>query len=238
MNRDSFMKELEALLQDISAEERAEALMYYSDYFADAGAENEGSVIEELGSPRKVAETIKAGLCGSDGEHQEYRETGYTDTRFETKNMPGDRRTYVSGSGYHPEYESKQKNKNNGIVKVLLILAIIFIGLPIVLPLGIAAVVLVGALVVGLFALLLGLLVGAAGIAVAGVVLFVDGIVKMVTITGMVTGMMLTGAGLIIGVIGVVGTVLMAKVSWIIVRAVFRGIVNLCRKLLHQRKAV
>ena len=39
MNRDRFMKELEMLLSDISAEERAEALQYYNDYFDDAGAE-------------------------------------------------------------------------------------------------------------------------------------------------------------------------------------------------------
>lgn len=75
MNRDRFMKELEMLLSDISAEERAEALQYYSDYFADAGAENEGKVIEELGDPGKVAETIKAGLGSNNEEHQEYRDS-------------------------------------------------------------------------------------------------------------------------------------------------------------------
>ena len=62
MNRIEFIAELERLLQDISAEERNEAVQYYRDYFEDAGMENEQHIIEELGSPKKVADTIKAGL--------------------------------------------------------------------------------------------------------------------------------------------------------------------------------
>ncbi|HKM04016.1 MAG TPA: DUF1700 domain-containing protein [Lachnospiraceae bacterium] len=59
MNRVEFMKQLEALLFDISSSEKEEAIQYYSDYFDDAGVENEAYVINELGSPEKVAATIK-----------------------------------------------------------------------------------------------------------------------------------------------------------------------------------
>lgn len=62
MNRMEFMTQLAALLQDIPAEERRDAMQYYNDYFDDAGAENEQKVIEELESPQKVAEKIKADL--------------------------------------------------------------------------------------------------------------------------------------------------------------------------------
>ena len=85
MSRIEFMSELRALLADLSEEERDEALQYYNDYFDDAGAENETSIIKELGSPQKLAATIKAGLFGQNEEESEYRETGYTDTRFEEK---------------------------------------------------------------------------------------------------------------------------------------------------------
>ena len=37
MNRIEFIAELEKLLQNISAEERNEAVQYYRDYFEDAG---------------------------------------------------------------------------------------------------------------------------------------------------------------------------------------------------------
>ena len=62
------MKRLEELLQDISENEREEALQYYNDYFDDAGAENEAQIIEELGCPEQVARTIKAGMAGAGGE--------------------------------------------------------------------------------------------------------------------------------------------------------------------------
>jgi len=48
MNREEFMAKLKALLGDIPAEEREEALQYYEDYFDDAGADNEAEVIREL----------------------------------------------------------------------------------------------------------------------------------------------------------------------------------------------
>ena len=51
MNRKQFMEQLERLLSDISEAERQEALEYYEGYFDDAGPENEGEVIRELGNP-------------------------------------------------------------------------------------------------------------------------------------------------------------------------------------------
>ena len=59
MNRTEYMRQLESLLQNISATEREEALQYYNEYFNDAGPENEQNVIEALGNPVKVAENIK-----------------------------------------------------------------------------------------------------------------------------------------------------------------------------------
>ena len=66
MNRAEFMKKLDALLSDISPEEREEALQYYNDYFDDAGPEQEARILAELGSPEQVAWKIKAGLSGDD----------------------------------------------------------------------------------------------------------------------------------------------------------------------------
>lgn len=84
MNRIEFMTELAILLQDIPVEERNAAMQYYNDYFDDAGSDKEADIIEKLGSPEKIANEIKANLH-TDEEAQEYRETGYTDTRFEQK---------------------------------------------------------------------------------------------------------------------------------------------------------
>ena len=65
MNRIEFMTELAALLQDVPAEERRDAMKFYNDYFDDAGSENEQAVIEALGNPARVAENIKRDLFES-----------------------------------------------------------------------------------------------------------------------------------------------------------------------------
>ena len=65
MNRKQFMEQLERLLSDISEAERQEALEYYEGYFDDAGPENEGEVIRELGNPGKVAAIIKAAVANA-----------------------------------------------------------------------------------------------------------------------------------------------------------------------------
>lgn len=94
MNRVEFMAQLERLLFDLPENERQDALCYYNDYFDDAGEENEGKVIQELGSPGKVAAIIRAGYRGgSSGENRgEYTENGYRDTMFSNENqMPAAR---------------------------------------------------------------------------------------------------------------------------------------------------
>ena len=65
MNREDFMRQLGSLLSDISPTEREEALQYYNDYFDDAGPENEQRVIEALGNPARVSESIRRDLLGT-----------------------------------------------------------------------------------------------------------------------------------------------------------------------------
>ena len=72
MSRKEFMEQLARLLGGISESERQEALDYYNSYFDDAGPENEAAVIQELGSPGKVAAIIKADLADDGGDFGEY----------------------------------------------------------------------------------------------------------------------------------------------------------------------
>ena len=58
MTRLVFMERLRSLLGTLPFSEQQEALRYYEEYFNDAGPENEQHVIEELGSPEQVAQTI------------------------------------------------------------------------------------------------------------------------------------------------------------------------------------
>ena len=72
MNRIEFLAELERLLADMPEEERRAAVQYYADYFADAGEEKEADVLRELGSPRKVAESIKSDYYGTEFNESEF----------------------------------------------------------------------------------------------------------------------------------------------------------------------
>ena len=62
MDKKEYLNRLQMQLEDLTNEERREALEYYEEYFADAGEENEDEVICSLGEPEQVAEQIKAGL--------------------------------------------------------------------------------------------------------------------------------------------------------------------------------
>ena len=94
MNRAEFMRRLTELLGDVSPMERDEAIQYYNDYFDDAGAENESSVIASLGSPEELARTIKAGLndSGNGGEFTESGFSGYTQTHRDEMVRAGETR--------------------------------------------------------------------------------------------------------------------------------------------------
>ena len=123
MDRARFMQELEKLLADISETERQDALDFYNSYFDDAGAENEASVLRELGSPKKVAAIIKADLKGSAGgyEYGEYTEHGYEDARTKERGQMPEKYGEESGTG------KRFFRKGNQAVLILAVILLVFI---------------------------------------------------------------------------------------------------------------
>lgn len=100
MNREEFLEKLEGLLSGLPDSEREEALLYYNDYFDDAGPENEAAVIEKLGSPVQVAESILYEMS-VDGRNGAFTEQGY-----ESKGSSRER--YMPGALFVPP-AAKQK---------------------------------------------------------------------------------------------------------------------------------
>lgn len=92
MSREEFLVELERLLSGISEEERSDALAFYRSYFEDAGEANEASILAELESPQKVADTILSNLGAEDaGDHTDAGErTGRREELPETDVMRAD----------------------------------------------------------------------------------------------------------------------------------------------------
>lgn len=258
MNRIDFMTELASLLQDISAEERREAMKYYNNYLDDAGIENEEEAIKELGSPSKVAAEVKAGLGAEDRTAGEFRETGYTDTRFEDREMPGRCEAKKQSSGqrqekgnadncqnqyggggngqYRQEQYRQEPPRTSTGVKVLLVLAVLFIGLPIILPVAISVFCI--AVVLALLAVFffLGLVAAGAALAFTGITLCIAGV--PILIPAMATGLVLIGTGLLLLTAGAIWTVAAVRVCIIVLPGLFRGCVELIRRPFYKRRKV
>lgn len=62
MDRAEFLNRLEAQLLDVPQAEREEALQYYEDYLNDAGDAGDFDILQELGTPEEVADSIRSGL--------------------------------------------------------------------------------------------------------------------------------------------------------------------------------
>ena len=123
MDRKAFMRELEYLLQDISEDEKQEALSFYENYFDEAGSENEQKVIEELGDPSRIAAIIKDGLQGRFDEHISSGNQGFSSDDYQQHFEVRDQTHYSSkhrktGSSKWQEMDSRDKT-------ILCILAVI-----------------------------------------------------------------------------------------------------------------
>lgn len=58
MNREEYMKLLKKQLRKLPKEDFNKAIAYFEEYFDEAGTENEGQAIEDLGSPQEAAGQI------------------------------------------------------------------------------------------------------------------------------------------------------------------------------------
>lgn len=207
MNRQEFLRQLESLLYAIPANERADALAYYNDYFDEAGIENEQNVIQELGSPQKVAQSII----------EDFRSSGYEQT-YENTTGQYSQNTYQN---YH--HVEKKKLKTWQIV-LLIVLAIIGSPIWIGLATGLFGVVIgiiasVFATIVSLFGSGLGLMFG--GIIVAGVGVLGVMVRPLEGVTSMGVGLILTAIGILLLLLSVLITfawlpkLVKAIISWI-----------------------
>ena len=231
MNRAEFMFELGKLLADVPYEERCEALSYYENYFEDAGVDKEAQVIEELGSPREVAATIKAdfGVNIDDNsfvkaeEAKEFSEFGFTDERFGQREVP-------------MEMQDKKPWSSSGL-KIALIICIIVFAFPIIA--GVAAAVF--GLIAGLVGLIIGLVATAFSLVVAGIAVFIGAFFVIVP-SGGGAALLMIGASLILlalGILAVWGTCKLLKLVFVkVFPAFFKLIGKIFRRMLGKKEVV
>lgn len=219
MNRLEFMQKLELLLYDISESEKAEAMQYYTDYLNDAGIENEQEVLESLGTPEKVARTIKEGLSdnGDGGE--------FTETRYQDAASAKERRNEVVETG-------KRKGMSGGMLTIIIILAVL------------TAPVWMGA-ATGILGVLFGIIAAILGVFLTVVCLGIGLLVGAVVMIGLGIGTMFAaplagicfiGAGILMSGFSLFFIWLTVWICRVVFPCIMRGIVSIFSKLFHKER--
>lgn len=259
MTKLEFMKELESLLLDIPLEEREEALKYYNGYFEDAGEDQEERIIAELGSPKQVADIIKADLVSSAAEYAQkgmFTENGYQESEkrkdqfvvADPKTMDAGQKAQEDTSGqgtYQNTYRSAEQGNNQGTGyqtkqtknndKIALIILICIFAIPVGIPIVCAAFSTAIGLIVALFGIIVGF--GAAGIAMifGGIALFISGLIQL---GAPLIGFAMIGCGLVVLGLGMLFTMLSGVICTKLLPALCRGFVNLCRLPFRNRSVM
>lgn len=212
MNRQEFMKQLEYLLKGIPEQEREDALAYYNDYFDEAGAENEYRVIQELGSPEQVAQTI---LEDVQRETSQSVRPDYCSPEILGKDAP----------------KQKQRMSKSTMILIVIVLILTF-------PLWIGIVAglfggLVG-LLGGLFGIVVGLGGAAIGLVVGGVACMIGGIVCL--IARPIEGLACISVGAILTAIGILLALLCVLIVGVWLPKLVKALVNWGKGLFHRKE--
>ncbi len=237
MSRTEFMRQLESLLQNISATEREEALQYYNEYFNDAGPENEQNVIEALGNPAKVAENIKKDIFGNGYGENIYQKIN-ADSRAmitypadpQTENGNGEQRNRQSDAAQTAQAQAVSSQKKEGMstgMIVLIVLLCIFAS-PVILSVAGAGIGVAAGLIAAWFGLIIGFGATAAALILVLIALVVTGIIAL--FSHPFVGMGLIGAGLICGGVGLLFLMLTVAMAGIATPAVCQWIGGLFQK--------
>ena len=215
MNREEFMRQLENLLQDLSAAEREKALQYYHEYFKDAGPENEQSVIEALGNPARVAENIKKSIWGNGCEEN----------------------IYTQGDADHKELQPATSQKKEGMSTgmIVLIVLLCILASPVILGVASAGIGAAAGLIAGWFGLIIGFGITAVVLLLVLIALVIAGIIGL--FTQPYVGMGLIGAGLICGGVGLLFLMLTVAMAGIATPAFCHWFGGLFQKEQKQKSA-
>ena len=230
MNRSEFMTQLEKLLKSVPQAEREEALQYYNDYFDDAGVEHEKDVIEALGNPAKVAETIKRDLSGSDAGKDSTLQN--PPTEYREKEGAGKEET----SGEKLSFWTRMKKEFDEMelwLQIILIVVTVLLA-PAAVGTASALVALFVGLVIAWIALIFSLAATTFALLVSMVIMIISGI--LIIKQAPYGALALAGTGLIIGGCGMICLMLTVALGGILTPILVRFICGLCRKVFKKKE--
>lgn len=200
MNKEIFLRDLRNLLSDLSAEEREQAINYYEDYFADAGAENEQQVIKELGSPLDIANQIKS----STQENIEYGKGNAFHTSDAYPDLQNSTQQQSQSNGYQQTQggqTNQKKNWTQDSTKVTLLIVLALLAAPV----GIPVITTVASILFGIFvaivSIIFAMFVTAIGLIFSGIISVISGFALLAS-SSIANAILLLGVGLILASLG------------------------------------
>lgn len=229
MTRIEFMSQLSALLDDLSDNEREEALEYYENYFADAGIENEQEVIDTLKSPEDVAKSIKDGLL--DATEGVITENGYSneEPKNDAELMNIDNAKAYDDFKEEPQTENKPK-LSTGMIVLIVILCIL--ASPAIFGVLGAAL----GIILGIIGTLIGLICGLGGAGIgliaAAIGTFVYGLVRI--FISPLAGTCAVGVSLVLLAVGLVLLWLTVMICGKLLPFVIKEMVLLFKKIFKK----
>lgn len=231
MNRTEYMRQLESLLQNISATEREEALQYYNEYFNDAGPENEQNVIEALGNPMKVAENIKKDIFGNGYGENIYQKINADNRAIiacpaDSRTEDGTQEQSIRQNNAMPVPAEKKEGMSTGMIVLIILLCIL--ASPVILAVASAGIGVAAGLIAGWFGLIIGFGATAVALLLILIALVIAGILCL--FTHPFVGMGMIGGGLICGGVGLLFLMLTVAMAGIATPAICRWIGGLFEK--------
>ena len=208
MNKNEFLKQLDALLSDLPVEERREAMEYYVEYFEEAGPEKEADVIRELGSPGEVAGNIRQELAGKE-----------LALRGETAN-------------------EKKKGTNGWKIAFIVLLCIVVAPVVIPLGIAVAVVMVaaIACVISVCLAVVIGIVASVVACAIVAVALLIVGIVNL--FGAPVVGALLIGVSLVSAGVFFLALLLCIKFCTTVLPELVKGIVYLVKLPFRKKEAV
>lgn len=219
MNRQEYIFDLRSRLTSLPENEINEAMRYYSEFFDDAGVENEQDVIEKLGSPSVVAAQILM-ECSQKALSTNVINTGATDNQLKENN-------FNSNNNYKPQQEYKAP-KSNPTSSTILKIVLIILALPIALPLGFAFLAVVFAISLTIFALLASITIAGFALLLSGVLLFAIGVINLFIAPG--KAVLALGVSLLLVGFGTLITILFVNLLVL----TFKGLIKLLNKIFNK----
>ncbi len=220
MRKEEFLEQLEMLLADISAEERAEAMAFYRSYFEDAGMGNEEKILAELESPEKVAEIIKRDLgmvCTTEVNADDVNSENCTESAQGT--------TYGT---YADSEEAKRENERKNTIILVLVIVLGVLTSPA--WLGILT-----GLIGTIFGLSVALIAITFAMFVVGIAFVGAGLTMLVSVSAL-AGIAFIGAGLFVLALAVLLLLADIEIFGRFLPWVCKGIYRLCKKPFEKKK--